>query len=150
MINRGVGFWALQSCGWVLLVYLIYAQGIPAFDYELGVSMGTQEPAATISDVGVAFWRGFAVGDVIVYIPLLAFGLLGHWFRRRWGQLLLGGALSITVYWPVVCLAAVVAARGAEGWTLPNERDYWLVLPAISVWGLWGLWHLSREDRRSG
>jgi hypothetical protein len=41
-IKRGFAFWALQVPGWLLLIYLIYAQGISAFDYQLGVTMGTQ------------------------------------------------------------------------------------------------------------
>ena len=39
--RRGAGFWWIQGPGWLLLSYLIYAQGIPAFNYEWGVSLGT-------------------------------------------------------------------------------------------------------------
>ena len=67
------------------LAYLIIAQAIPAFDYEIGVRMGTQEPASRITEVGVAFWKGFAWGDLLVYIPLLGMGLAGHRMARRWG-----------------------------------------------------------------
>jgi len=144
MSQRGVDFWILQGPGWLLFIYLIYAQGIPAFDYQLGVAMGTQEPPEVITEVGSAFWYGFAFGDLVIYIPLLVAGLIGHWIGRLWGRVSLGAALGITVYWPVVCLTAVVSARGAEGWTLPNERDFWIVLPAISLWGAWGLWRLTR------
>ena len=85
----------VQIPGWLLLLYLVYAQAPAAFDYELGVRMGTQEPANKISEVGVAFWYGFAFADLVVYIPLLAVGLIG--FRRgaRWGRVPLGAALSI-------------------------------------------------------
>ena len=41
--------------------------------------MGTQEAAEVVSEVGVAFWYGFAFGDLIAYIPLLAIGLIGYW-----------------------------------------------------------------------
>ena len=34
--ERGFYFWALQGPGWILLIWLIYAQGISAFGYELG------------------------------------------------------------------------------------------------------------------
>ena len=77
MARRGTGFWLLQGPGWLLLLYLVYAQGIPALDYELGVAMGTQEPAAEITEVGAAFWWGFALGDLVIYMPLLAAGLAG-------------------------------------------------------------------------
>ncbi len=70
MSKRNIKIWILHVPGWLLVFYLIYAQAIPAFDYELGVSMGTQESADIISDVGVAFWYGFAFGDLIIYIPI--------------------------------------------------------------------------------
>jgi hypothetical protein len=147
MVRRGIGFWVLQGPGWLLLLYLVYAQGIPAFDYELGVAMGTQEPSEAITEVGVAFWYGFAFGDLVTYIPLLALGLVGYWFGRMWGCVVFGAALGITIYWPVVSLTAVVAARGAEGWTLANETGYWIVLPLIALWAAWGLWRVVRETR---
>ena len=53
--ERGIGFWALQGPGWLLLAWLVYAQGISAFGYELGVAMGTQEPVESITEVGAAF-----------------------------------------------------------------------------------------------
>jgi hypothetical protein len=99
----------VQIPGWLLLVYLVYAQVPAAFDYELGVRMGTQEPV---------FWYGFALADLLVYIPVLAAGLLGLWRDCRWSPAVLGAALGITIYWPVVALAAAVDARDAEGWAI--------------------------------
>ena len=107
--------------------------------------MGTQESADQITEVGVAFWYGFAFGDLVSYIPLLAIGLIGHWAGKMWGRVLLGAALGITVYWPIVCLAAVFAARDAIGWNLINETPYWIVLPLIALWGAWGLWFILNE-----
>jgi hypothetical protein len=51
-------------------------------------------------------------------------------------------AMGITVYWPIVCLVAVASARGAAGWTLPKESEYWIVLPIITAWAAWVLWWL--------
>lgn len=149
MKNRSAGFWVLHGTGWLLLLYLAYAQAIPAFNYELGVAMGTQEPAEQITEVGVAFWYGFAFGDLLVYLPLLALGLISNGLGRNWGQVILAAALGITVYWPVVCLSAVVAARGAPGWSLISELPYWLVLPLVTCWGLWGLFYIARQTRQS-
>ena len=143
-MKRDMNFWLIQVPGWLLLLYLIYAQAIPAFNYESGVSMGTQEPVDVVSGVGVAFWYGFAFGDLLVYIPLLTLGLIGYWTGKSWGRVLLGAALGVTIYWPVVCLAAVVAARDAPGWNLANETPYWIVLPLITLWGVWGLWRLTQ------
>jgi hypothetical protein len=142
MQKRDFAIWTIQLPGWLLLAYLVYAQAIPAFNYELGVRMGTQEPAAKISAVGTAFWYGFAFADLVVYIPLLAAGLLGLLRDARWAHVVAASAFGITVYWPVVCLVAVVDARDAAGWHLTDEAAYWVVLPLIALWGLWGLWQL--------
>ena len=81
-IRRGFSFWAVQGPGWLLLIYLIVAQGITAFSYDLGVAMGTQEPAELITEVGTAFWYGFAFADLVIYIPLLLAGL-NRWLIKR-------------------------------------------------------------------
>lgn len=148
MRRRGFAFWALQGPGWLMLLYLVYAQGIPAFDYDLGVAMGTQEPAETVTEVGAAFWWGFAFGDLVFYIPLLAIGLVGHLISKPWGQVTLAAALGITAYWPIVALSTVVAARDAAGWSLPKEQDYWIVLPLIAAWAVWGLCHMVMNSGR--
>ena len=142
-VGLGTKRWWLQIPGWILLVYLVYAQAIPAFDYELGVRMGTQEPAHRITEVGAAFWYGFALADLIIYIPLLGAGLIGHWLPRPWWRVILGAALGITVYWPVIVLVTAVAARNAPGWEI-DETAYWIVLPVIATWAMWGLFLIAR------
>ncbi len=130
-----IGFWIIQGPGWILVGYLGVAQCTSAFDYSLGVKMGTQEPAETITEVGAAFFKGFAGADLF-YAPLLAAGLFGHLLATSWSAVILGAALGITIYWPIVCLWSVREARGAPGWDLPKERQYWVVLPAIALWSL--------------
>jgi hypothetical protein len=125
-------------------MYLVYAQGIAAIDYDLAVSMGTQESASKITEVGVAFWYGFALADLLTYIPLLAAGLIGIWLDARWRRPVFAAALGITIYWPVVALAAVFTARNANGWSLPDNIAYWTVLPAIVLWAIWALWRTLR------
>ncbi len=139
----------LQGPGWLLLAYLFIAQGVAAFDYDLGVAMGTQEPSTEITPVGAAIWWGFAFADLLVYAPLLAAGLAGHWAGRKWATAVLTAALGITVYWPVVVLASVVAARDVPGWNLPKENEYWIVLPLIAAWAVWGLWYVIREPKHA-
>lgn len=141
----GRTWWLLQATGWLFLIYLAYAQLVPVFDYQLGVSMGTQESAEQVTEVGVAYWKAFAFGDLVIYAPLLLAGLIGHFLRRNWGRTLLAAALGITVYWPVVSLAAVHLAKDAKGWMIGSPTEYWLVLPIIVLWGVWGLWALQRE-----
>lgn len=142
-MSRGIERWWLQIPGWLLLAYLVYAQAIPAFDYELGVRMGTQESAQTITEVGAAFWYGFAFSDLVIYIPLLGIGLIGQLLAFPWWRVVLSAALGITVYWPIVVLATAVDARDASGWHI-DETDYWIVLPIIAVWALFGLVLLAR------
>ena len=147
--NRGANFWAIQLPGWLLLIYLVYAQGITAFGYDIGVAMGTQEPVEQITGIGAAFWYGFAFGDLLVYIPILLAGLIGHLRARPWGRGWMMAALGITVYSPVVCLAALVAARGVPGWNITDETPYWVVLPVIAAWGAWGLVVVAKEVRQA-
>ena len=146
MTTGRFAYWWLQVPGWILFAYLVYAQAIPAFDYELGVRMGTQEPASKISEVGTAFWYGFAFGDLVVYLPLLFAGLVAHRAAWPWWRAILGAALGITIYWPIVCLAAVVDARDAAGWDV-DEAAYWIVLPAIALWALAGLYFTAATTR---
>ncbi len=147
MAERGSDHWFLQIPGWLLLAYLAYAQAIPVFDYDLGVRMGTQESAQQITEVGTAFWYGFAFADLVIYIPLLAAGLIGHWRSCPWGPVILGAALGITVYWPVVVLAAAVDARDASGWLI-DETSYWVVLPIIAAWAIWALLRTAGATQR--
>ena len=50
---RGTERWWLQVPGWLLLAYLVFAQAIPAFDYELGVRMGILDCPADNHGLGV-------------------------------------------------------------------------------------------------
>ena len=134
-----ISIWVIQIPGWVLFLYLVIAQCTAAFSYQLGVRMGTQEPADQITEVGAAFWWGLAFADLVFYTPILGLGLIGHLTNANWTPLVLGAALGATVYWPIASLATVRAARGAPGWSLPKERQYWTVLPLIAGWGLLGI-----------
>ncbi|WP_068110354.1 hypothetical protein [Tropicimonas marinistellae] len=133
-MTQSLAFWSIQGPGWILFLYLAIAQCPSAFSYALGVRMGTQEPEARITRVGTAFWWGLALADLVFYTPILGLGLFGHALGLEWGTLILAAALGVTIYWPIACLATVAAARGAPGWSLPKERDYWIVLPLIAGW----------------
>ena len=139
----------MQVPGWILLIYLVLAQGITSFSYDFGVSMGTQESSEAITEVGAAFWYGFALGDLLAYIPILFFGLIGHLRDRPWGRIALSAALGITLYWPIVCLVAMVDARDAVGWNIASETPYWIVCLLIASWGTWGLWTLLKESQQA-
>ena len=148
MVRRSASTF-VQVSGWLFFAYLVYAQGITALNYDYGVAMGTQEPVENITQVGVAFWYGFAVGDAVFYIPLLLAGLIGLARRSQWAPGIMIAAMGITVYWPIVCLVAVATARGASGWSLPQETQYWMVLPIIAAWAAWVLWWLTCSRRET-
>lgn len=131
----GISFWVVQIPGWILFAYLLVAQCPAAISYTLGIRMGTQEPAERVTEVGVAFWKGYAGADLVFYTPLLGTALVGQIMMASWAELALAAALGITVYWPIACLWTVRAARTASGWRLPKEEQYWIVLPAIASWG---------------
>ena len=135
--------WVIQGPGWALFAYLVLAQCSSAVSYDLGVRMGTQEPAESITPVGVAMFKGYAGADLVFYTPLLGAGLAGQLAGAGWADAVLAAALGITVYWPIACLITVRAARGAPGWSLPKEGQYWVVLPLIAGWGAWALWRVA-------
>ena len=141
-MTRGKAFIFVQVTGWLFLAYLVYAQGITALNYDYGVAMGTQESADNVTEVGAAFWYGFAFGDAVFYIPLLFAGLVGLAKGWQWGGGAMIAAMGITVYWPIVCLAALATAHGVPGWTLPKESEYWVILPIIAAWAAWVLYWL--------
>lgn len=134
-----LAFWAIQIPGWLLFAYLVIAQCTAAISYEFGVKLGSQEPAQQITEVGVAFWWGLALADLVFYTPVLGLALVGQILGAGWSVLVLGAALGTTVYWPIASLATVRAARRARAWHLPREAQYWVVLPLIAAWGAVGI-----------
>ena len=48
-MKRDIYFCLVQAPGCFFLFYLIYAQAIPAFSYDMGVAMDTQELAEQIT-----------------------------------------------------------------------------------------------------
>ena len=135
-MGEGIAFWIIQIPGWSLFIYLLVTQCTAALSYELGVRMGTQEPVERVTQVGVAFLWGFALADLVFYVPILGLGLFAHWTGSTWAAPTLGAALGITIYWPIAVLATVSKARSAPGWNLPNERGWWILCPLIAVWAL--------------
>ena len=133
----------IEIPGWILLAYLVVGQCLPAIHYDWGVQMGTQDSAQTVTAVGVAFWKGFATADLVVYVPTLGYGLwTGH-------VTCLAAALGMTAYWPTVCLVAALYARQAPGWTL-EDRPYLFVLPMFILWASWGLFRLHKKVDNDG
>jgi hypothetical protein len=129
-----------------MVIWLTLTQCFSAIFWDKAVEWGLQDGPDAVTEVGSAFWYGFAFGDLVFYVPLLAAGLNGYAMNKPWGRLTLAAALGVTVYWPIVCLAAVNKAREVQGWNLAGESVYWIILPLITFRVAWGIWRLAREQ----
>jgi len=145
--KKGFGFWVLIIVSIVLVVFLIIGQTLSLIDYDLALSLGLQESEKEIGKVGIAFAKGFAFGDTIFYVPLLVFGILGLLKGKKWGTVLMLGALGISIYWPIVHLYAIYI--DTEAITLNPEKyiSFPIVLSLIIIYGLWGIYYLYKNRR---
>ena len=145
--KRTIGFWVVMIVGILLLLMLILGQMMSFINYDFTVSIGLQESKDIIGEMGIAVNKGFGVGDTIIYIPLLIFGLMGLWFRKMWGLFAMASALSITAYWPMVSIFLLLYARGTTGFNFTDFAPYTIVLILITLYGLWGLWYLYKNRK---
>ena len=145
--KRTIGFWIFLILGMFVLVMLLLGQTMSFINYEFTVSIGLQESVEVIGEMGVAVNKGFGVGDTIIYIPLLIIGLAGLWFRKKWGVLVMAGAMGITAYWPLVCLFILLFAQGSPGYNFTDFTSYTILLTALTFYGFWGLWYLYKNRK---
>ena len=145
--KRTAGFWVVMIVGILLLLMLILGQMMSFINYDFTVSIGLQESKDIIGEMGIAVNKGFGVGDTIIYIPLLVFGLMGLWFRKMWGVYTMVSALAITAYWPMVSIFLLLYARGTTGFNFTDFAPYTIVLILITLYGLWGLWYLYKNRK---
>jgi len=145
--KRTAEFWIVIIIGILLLLMLILGQMMAFINYDFAVSIGLQESKDIIGEMGIAVNKGFGVGDTIIYIPLLVFGLMGLWFRKMWGVFAMVSALAITAYWPMVSIFLLLYARGTPGFNFTDFASYMIVLIPITLYGLWGLWYLYKNRK---
>jgi hypothetical protein len=144
-MRRPFGFWFLIIVGVILNVLFLAGQTLSLIDHDLTVALGLQESEAEISAVGIAFAKGFALGDTVCYIPLFVTGIVGILRRSAWGPFPMFGALSITVYWPLVHLYAIYAGKDIMHLSGEKYLSYSILLPLVALYGLWGMWFLYRN-----
>lgn len=70
--------------GIFLCLIMIIGQTGALIDYDFTVSIDMQDSIEEITPVGVAWAKGFAFGDTLVYIPLFIAGLIGTLKQRKW------------------------------------------------------------------
>lgn len=140
-----IKFWLLIVIAILLTCIYLIGQTMAFINYDFTVAMDLQEPAEEITEVGVAFNKGFGFGDTIVYIPLLLAGIFGMIKKKYWGLFSMSGALAITIYWPVVCLSTLLFAKGSPGFNFTDYFSYSIMLSIICIYGLWGLLFIYRN-----
>jgi hypothetical protein len=142
----GKGYWALITIGVLLNLMILVGQTGALIDYDFTVSIGMQESTEEVTDVGVAWAKGFGFGDTVIYIPLFIAGIIGTLMQRKWGLPAMFGALAITAYWPMVCLFTVFIGKGAINLSPEKYTSFSILLPSISLYGLWGIWYLYKNQ----
>ncbi|MBT8312468.1 MAG: hypothetical protein HKP23_06540 [Flavobacteriaceae bacterium] len=144
-MKRNFGFWIIIIIGILLLVLLLLGQTLAVFNFDLAITMGLQETKREIGEVGIAFAKGFALADTLVYVPLLLIGLIGLLSKRKWGYLAMMISLGITVYWPVVHLYAIYIETEAINLDPEKYITFPITLTFLIIYGLFGMVYLYRN-----
>ncbi|MBT8205373.1 MAG: hypothetical protein KJO20_08370 [Eudoraea sp.] len=144
-MKRNFGFWIIIIIGILLLILLILGQTLAVFNFDLAIALGLQETKREIGEVGIAFAKGFALADTLVYVPLLLIGLIGLLSKRKWGYLAMMISLGITVYWPVVHLYAIYIENEAINLDPEKYITFPITLTFLIIYGLFGMVYLYRN-----
>lgn len=138
----------LVIIGIILLILLLLGQTLAVINFDLAISLGLQETIGEIGKVGIAFAKGFALADTLVYVPLLILGIFGLLTNRKWGYLAMMISLGITVYWPVVHLYAIYVEREAINLDAEKYITFPITLSFLILYGLFGLWYLYNNPMK--
>jgi len=145
--KRNFGLKILIITSIVLMLFLLSGQTFSLINYEAALDLGLQESAEEITEVGIAFAKGFAFADTIAYIPLLLIGIIGLLKRTKWGVYAMFASCAISVYWPLVHLYAIYI--GVDVIILHPEKyvSFPITLSFIILYGLWGMWYLYTNQK---
>ncbi|WP_273565689.1 hypothetical protein [Maribacter halichondriae] len=130
----------------VLTLFLLVGQAFSLINYDFIVSLGLQESIDEVTAVGIAWLKAFALGDTLVYIPLLIMGIIGLLRRKKWGFYAMMSSLAISTYWPVVNLSAIYFGRNDMALDADKYVSFSIILPLISLYGFWGIWYLYKNQ----
>jgi len=148
--SKPIGFYILILISVILLILLLMGQTYALINYERAVDLGLQESADEVGLLGIAWARAFALGDTLVYIPILFIGLIGILKKTFWGYVFMLCSLAISAYWPVVNLSAIYFARDEIQLMEDKYLSYTILLPLISLYGIWGIWYLLKKRKFFG
>jgi hypothetical protein len=143
-IKRTTGFWVIQAMGIVFLLMFLIGQFPAIFNYDFSVSIGMQEGADKIGEMGVAVNRGIAAADSLIILPLLIFGLTGLWKRKSWGLFSMIGYMAYMAHWPMFCLFWYLFAKELPEFTFTNYILYTILLSFFTLYSIWALWYLYK------
>ena len=145
--RKNTSYWILISVSILLTFFLLIGQTYSLINYDSAVKHGLQESVEEIGNVGIAFAKGFAFGDTLIYIPLLIVGITGFLKKKKWGFFSLFGSLAISVYWPLVHLYAIFIERDAINLASEKYISYPIVLSLIIIYGIWGMIYLYKNQK---
>ena len=145
-MKRKIGFWIVIGIGILLLLFLLMGQTLALFSFDLAIALGLQETIGEIGKVGIAFAKGFAMADTLVYVPLLVLGIIGLLMNKKWGYLAMIISLGITVYWPVVHLYAIHVETEAINLDPEKYVTFPVTLSFLMLYGLFGIWYLYKNS----
>ncbi len=142
--KRDLGLKILIITSVLLMLFLISGQTFSLINYQAAVDLGLQESVEEVTEVGIAFAKGFAFAETIVYIPLLLFGIIGLLKRTKWGVYAMLASCAISVYWPLVHLYAIYIGRDVIILHPEKYVSFPIILSLIILYGLWGMWYLYK------
>lgn len=144
--RRDFTFWILIILSIVLALFLLVGQTFSLINYDLIVSFGLQESVEEVTALGIAWAKAFALGDTLVYIPLLIVGIIGLLKRKKWGFYTMLSSLAISTYWPIVNLSAIYFGRNEMALDPGKYVSFSIILPLITLYGFWGIWYLHKHQ----
>lgn len=142
MKGKGIQFWFLMSVSALLVVFYLVGQTTALFSYEFALKLGMQESVEEVTEVGIAYAKGFAFADTVFYIPLFIIAIIGLYKEKPWGLYAMLGSMAVTIYWPLVSLYAIFIGRNDFNLSQDKYIAYTVVLSLIVVFALWALRYL--------
>ena len=141
--KRPVAFWLFAAFLTFTIVFVLTGQTMSLADYDFTVRHGLQESPALVSMFGVQVNRGFAAGDTIVYLPLVAVSLAGLCMRKRWSLITTAGVAAISAYWSVTVIFMFLFLPGTPGYAYVPGAEILGVVGLYTAAGVCGLVYLA-------
>ena len=140
--KRPIAFWIIVVFLFLSIIVMLMGQTIAVFNYDFTASLGLQESVEDVSQFGVQVNRAFGASDTIVYIPLMAFSLVGLFLKKRWSLLTTAAVAGASAYWSVTIIFMFLFLPSAPGYDYVPGLGIWLFVGTYLAFGVWGLFYL--------